>query len=210
MRMKRRGEGRQKWLSLGAFFLVLAVVAGYVAAKYFFDPYLFQEGEEGQGTVAEAEGGAGNSGGLPEGSAILGNGQQKAENPVEGTDEDAMPEAEQLPQPPAPPAPGEDPAGPAAESITSVPPEAVTQGEGAAVSMYCVQFGSFLAEEGAKETLAQLQARGIDAYIVNKADTYKVLGTPYASKEEARQARDALLAVAGQDLFVTTMEVKIQ
>ncbi|MDO4553138.1 MAG: SPOR domain-containing protein [Bacillota bacterium] len=206
--MRRQiGERRNPWPAL-TLLLILAVGIGYLAAKYVFEPYLL-EGEDAEDqTIAAAEG-----------SAVVGGSGEGTEAEGQSPEEQAAETEGSLPETPAP---EEGEAASAVQEETASETvsgqgegeagaePAETETESAGALMYCVQFGSFSTREGAESALAGLKEKSVDAYLVERDGAYKLLGAPCGSKEEAVRLRDSLIPQAGEDLFVTTMEVTIQ
>jgi lysophospholipid acyltransferase (LPLAT)-like uncharacterized protein len=50
----------------------------------------------------------------------------------------------------------------------------------------------------------------IAVMVIQKDGSYKVLGAPHMTKDEAKASLERTKAVAGDDLFVTTVEVRLQ
>ena len=92
--------------------------------------------------------------------------------------------------------------------ITSTPEATFSEGNQVkqTLNLYCIQFGSFIAKEGADATVADLKAVNIDSMVFMNDGSYKVIGTPYTQEEKAREAMASLKAVAGEEIFITTME----
>jgi cell division protein FtsN len=181
---KRRYTNRNR--SLGQGFLifvivaVLAVGAGFGLTEYVIKPFFLGEETE---TPEE---------GLPQegfsGSSII----------VDQQDvKDVTPEEEET-------------SGPVTESPS--PPQQQTATDSASVAklLYCVQYGSFSDLAGAEAMAASLTASDIDVMVMQKDGAYKVIGTPYITKEEAKASLEKAKTVAGDDLFVTAVEVRMQ
>ena len=86
----------------------------------------------------------------------------------------------------------------------------ITANTGEAISLYCIQFGSFSLREGAETTQATLRASNIETSVILKDGSYKVIGTPYTNEEKAKEALSEMKAVAGEDIFITTMEAQLK
>ena len=66
---------------------------------------------------------------------------------------------------------------------------------------FALQYGSFSAREGAQECVRDLESRGIDASIIEKDGSFKVIGKVFATKDEARAWKDT--SGTGEDIFIT-------
>ncbi len=75
---------------------------------------------------------------------------------------------------------------------------------------YCIQYGSFSDRVGAETVASSLVASDIAVMIMQKDGAYKLIGTPYITKEEAVSSMEKVKAVAGNDIFITTVEVRLQ
>lgn len=76
--------------------------------------------------------------------------------------------------------------------------------------LYCVQYGSFSDQAGAEAMVSTLTDADIAVMVIQKDGSYKVLGAPHMTKDEAKASLERTKAVAGDDLFVTTVEVRLQ
>lgn len=74
------------------------------------------------------------------------------------------------------------------------------------IGLYCIQFGSFSEKEGADTAVANLKASSIDTIVLQNDGSYKVIGTPFIQEEEAREALASMKPIAGEEIFITTME----
>lgn len=98
--------------------------------------------------------------------------------------------------------------------VAEVPAPEQQQSEAGSTSianlLYCIQYGSFSDLAGAEAMASSLAASDIAVMVMQKDGAYKLLGAPYMTKEEAKISLEKAKAVAGDDLFVTTVEVRIQ
>jgi hypothetical protein len=81
-----------------------------------------------------------------------------------------------------------------------------TAGTKETINLYCIQFGSFSSKEGATAAAANLKASNIDTMVLMYDGSYKVIGTPFTKEEKAREVLPSMKAVAGEEVFITTME----
>lgn len=78
------------------------------------------------------------------------------------------------------------------------------------ITLYCIQYGSFSAKEGAEQVVQELRASNIDTMVFITDGSYKVLGTPYTREEDAREALANMKAIVGEDIFITTVEAMMR
>ena len=76
-------------------------------------------------------------------------------------------------------------------------------GENTLESGYAVQFGSFSSKASAEKMISDLKLNGIDAKILEKDDTYKVIGNVFATKEEAVSAMELVDRDVYSDIFIS-------
>lgn len=174
--VRRNYSGRSQVVMTIALIAVLAIGAGYACTKYIITPYFI--GDEGSEPT-----GTGSEENDFSGSSII-------------TDQQDTDIADQTGKP---------------EDLGI---EAVSSGNNSSdifensqkVNLYCIQFGSFSVQEGAQTTADSLKALDIDAIVIQNDGSYKVIGTPFTNEEKAREAMAKLKPVAGEDIFITTME----
>ncbi len=183
---KRRYGSYNRTLGKGllTFMIVaaLAIAAGYGLTEYVITPYFLGAGTEepGEGNGPQQE---------LEGSSIIVDQQDVNTEGGETPSGDSETPA---------PAEGE----PGTETGTDVV-------QGTAV-FYCIQYGSFSDMAGAEAMASTLAASDIPVTVVQKDGAYKLIGAPHVTKEEARLSLEKVKPVAGDDLFVTTVEVRMQ
>lgn len=68
-------------------------------------------------------------------------------------------------------------------------------------SGFALQYGSFSVKEGAQQCVNDLNTKGIEANIIEKDGSYKVIGKIFDTKDEARAFKDA--HDDGKDIFIT-------
>ena len=68
-------------------------------------------------------------------------------------------------------------------------------------SGYALQYGSFSTKGGAEQFAAELAADGTETRIIEKDQSYKVIGKVFETKQEARNYKDS--TAAGKDIFIT-------
>ncbi|NLY71879.1 MAG: SPOR domain-containing protein [Clostridiales bacterium] len=78
------------------------------------------------------------------------------------------------------------------------------------ITLYCIQYGSFSSKEGAEQIAQNLKASNIDTMVFITDGSYKVLGTPYIKEEVAREALANMKTIAGEDIFITTVEATMK
>lgn len=66
---------------------------------------------------------------------------------------------------------------------------------------FALQYGSFSAKEGAEQCVSELESQGIEARILEKDGSYKVIGKVFATKEEAVAEKNT--SAGGKDIFIT-------
>lgn len=76
--------------------------------------------------------------------------------------------------------------------------------------LYCIQYGSFSDQAGAMTAASALESSGVEVKIMKKGEAYKLVGAPHFSKEEAKITLAGTKNVAGDDAFVTTVEVRMK
>lgn len=96
--------------------------------------------------------------------------------------------------------------------VTETPPSnpQVTENSHTANVLYCIQYGSFSDRSGAETVASSLAASDIEVMIMEKDGAYKLIGTPHITKEEAVNSMEKVKSVAGNDIFITTVEVRMQ
>lgn len=67
---------------------------------------------------------------------------------------------------------------------------------------YCVQYGSFSTEKAAGSMAEQLRSQGVSARVITKDNAYKVVGSPFDTREAA-QAELSQRSAVYEDVFVT-------
>ncbi len=105
---------------------------------------------------------------------------------------------------------GEETGAPVAETPLPQPQATETGTTPATNVFYCIQYGSFSDQIGAETVASSLAASEIAVTIMQKDGAYKLIGTPYFTKEEAVSSMEKVKAVAGNDIFITTVEVRMQ
>lgn len=73
--------------------------------------------------------------------------------------------------------------------------------------LYSIQFGSFSDRTGAEVMSSTLALSDISTTIVEKAGSYKLIGAPFISKDEAVKALEEVKKIVGDEPFITTVEV---
>ncbi len=76
--------------------------------------------------------------------------------------------------------------------------------------LYSVQYGSFSDKSGAEAASSVLASSSIATVVVEKNGSYKLIGAPFVTKEEARSSLEKHKAIGGNDIFVTAVEVKME
>ena len=66
---------------------------------------------------------------------------------------------------------------------------------------FALQYGSFSAREGAEQCASQLKSQGIEADIIEKDGSYKVIGPVFRTREEAAAQKNA--STGNKDIFIT-------
>ena len=68
-------------------------------------------------------------------------------------------------------------------------------------SGFALQYGSFSSREGAQECADQLKKDGIEAQIIEKDNSFKVIGQIFDTKDEARNHKENVSE--SEDVFIT-------
>lgn len=68
---------------------------------------------------------------------------------------------------------------------------------------YCIQFGSFSTKLSAESLISELKTSGINAQIVEKDGTYKVISQLFEQKEQAVATMNSLVGTKYSDAFIT-------
>ncbi|HZK01531.1 MAG TPA: SPOR domain-containing protein [Anaerovoracaceae bacterium] len=76
--------------------------------------------------------------------------------------------------------------------------------------LYSIQYGSFSDKEGAEAMASSLAASNISVIVLEREGAYKLIGSPYITKEEAGKSLEEAKAVLGDDPFITSVEVKMK
>ncbi len=66
---------------------------------------------------------------------------------------------------------------------------------------FALQYGSFSTKAGAEECVQQLKKSGLNAEVIEKDGSYKVIGPIFDTKEEARQEKEK--SAVSDEIFVT-------
>ena len=66
---------------------------------------------------------------------------------------------------------------------------------------YALQYGSFSSKKGAKACVNELAGAGIDAEIIEKDGSYKVIGEVFDTRKEAEESKKKVSA--DKDVFIT-------
>lgn len=176
--------------------LVLAVAAGYGGTKYFIVPYVL----EGRLWSASQEDPSGVPDTVTTGPGVV-SGQQQIKDAPEAdkntastkTSGGAVTTETALANPPAAPASTEPPAAPSSSNV----PTALT-------GKFAVQFGSFSSQGAADKAVSELAAKKITASVLQQGTSYKVIGTPFSTKEAARAEAERLRPMV-EDVYVTAI-----
>lgn len=211
-----RQNGRQNAMLFLTGILILAVAAGYLGTKYFIAPYILKSGSpaqtadtSGTGIVSGAAAGTAvpsNAGIISGAGSVSGAGMTTGTGSVSGSaitpgtgsvsGSGIISGGQKIQDLPAPSStPGQDqPAAATAENQTAA----------AASGKFAVQFGSFSTEAAARTEIAALSAQNITASAIEKNGAFKVIGTRFDTKEQARAEAERLKAAA-PDAFVTAI-----
>lgn len=183
--MQRRGGGGSLIL---VGILILAVAAGYAGTKYFIAPYLL-EGKlwSLQGVEPETPDGGQMQPQSTTGSGIVSGQQDIKDAKNTTTDAAIVPEAVSG-------------SGIAADKKT---PAQEVQAP-ALTGKFAVQFGSFSTKQSAETAVSELAGKNITAVILQKGDSFKVIGSSFATKEQAAVEANRLRELAG-DVYVTAI-----
>lgn len=184
---QRRGGGGGSLLLVGI--LILAVAVGYAGTKYFIAPYIL----EGKLWESQSDGenvqGIGSDDGteVTSGPGIV-SGQQDIKDADKTPTESAVKTTD--------------------VAITVTPPAAVIAPAPAPQSVltgkFAVQFGSFSSKEAADKAVSEFAAKNITTSVLQKGDTFKVIGAPFDTKEQAKTEADRLRAIV-EDIYVTAI-----
>lgn len=179
----RYTQGRKsfgKGILIFLFIVALALGAGYAATKYLITPYLFEDNKFQPETKGQ-EGEIENNAAT---DSILSDQQIIGETDTDETSNPAETSGQAV-----------GPASPVSDGM---------------IGLYCIQYGSYMEESRAEDALNELKARGIETAIVLKDGRYKVVGTPYISEDTARSSLAKMKAMAGDEIFLTSMEARIE
>lgn len=182
--VRKRYTGRNRGFGRAVFVfllvIVLAIGAGYISTNYIISPYLL--GQKNDKSILK---------GLKEKENDKSKEKQVASSEVVSKPSKTVTE-------------------PSKEETSKV----VNDHEGVkntqTIKLYCIQYGSFKEKGGADEIVSKLKASNIDVSVIPNDGSYKVVGIPYMQEEKAREALQTMKAVAGEGIFITTMEARME
>ncbi len=163
----RYAPRRQSFVKIFTVFIlviILAMGAGYVAAKHVIMPYLFEGKDFDEDTPLN----------VPDPAIVSG-------------EQDTV--LEDL-------------------SDSEAVPKQVNEGD--PVILYGIQYGSFNEKKRAESALGELDSNKVEACIMTKNGSYKVISSPYIDEQKARKALTEMKEIVGEDIFLVPMEVCIK
>ena len=230
--MRRRRYGARKKTEKGHLFLVgllmMSIVTGYFATKYFIKPYIFEgkqwawksaenESNETIETIGENKNIDESKGASTVSSSGVITGEQKVEvlgdeNEKEAEKQSQMDKNPQtgtgLNQGDAPSQTREgdstDSGAPASAAAGSSAVSTTADSSASNSGVYAVQFGSFSTKQAAESMVSQLKSKNISSYVMEKDEAYKVLGMSFDTKEKASQEAQRLRPEVS-DVYVVSM-----
>ncbi len=174
---KRKGRGENSGMKIAMIIgiMLMAVLLGYVTAKFVIGPILGYNADESPIRIAEkssddqnAEEGSGSEKGNEKETAEKGNQDQDGQQAEDVSKEGKI-------------------------ETDSVPDEG-----------YALQFGVFSTKEAAEEMAAQLLTKGIETKIIEADNMYKVISPVIKTKDEALTKLDEAKNQAVEDVFIAS------